>query len=217
MMLFRFEGITYTLGLRQERKISVSGSLNEGFALIVRGPSGAGKSTLLRVLAKLQTCLAGEAYLEEKSWQEIPVTTWRSKVHYLSQKPALFDGTVAENLARPFGILAGTKKQFDPNLAARLMKELLLPSDLWDQDARTLSGGEAARLAFIRSLLIDPMVLLLDEPTASLDEKSRCAFYEVLSRWLAQPSKAALLISHNNDFRELSQLAYLDIDSNPRR
>lgn len=211
IMHFEFRNIRYTLGSGPTRQISVSGSLPEGDVLVARGPSGAGKSTLLRVLARLQPCDGGDVLLQGESWQNIPATLWRAHVHYLAQKPALFDGTVADNLAKPFETRLGSKNKFDPGRAKTLMQELLLPAHLWEQDSRTLSGGEAARAAFIRALLIQPKVLLLDEPTAALDDQARAAFYGALSRWLSQPGRAALLVSHNNDYQGLQRVSFVDI------
>ena len=210
-MLFEFNAITYTLGSEITRKIAVTGGVNAGEVLIVRGPSGAGKSTLLRILSRLQPATGGKAFLQGKDWLQIMPTTWRASIHYLAQKPVLFDGTVADNLAKPFETKVGIRKSLDINRAKELMKLLLLSPELWDQDARTVSGGEASRLAFIRALLIDPMVLLLDEPTAALDEPARQAMYRVLSTWLKSADHAALLISHNNDYQQLNNVSFLDI------
>ena len=91
------------------------------------------------------------------------------------------------------------------------MEQLLLSPELWEQDAKTLSGGETSRLAFIRAILIDPAVLLLDEPTAALDEPARQALYRLLSGWLREAGRAALLISHNNDYQLLNSVSFLDI------
>lgn len=212
-VLFNFVNITYSLGSDRTRQISVSGSVAGGGVLAVRGPSGAGKSTLLRVLARLQPSEKGEAFLKGKSWLQIPGTSWRSSIHYMAQKPALFDGTVAANLAKPFETRILSGKQPDLNLAKKVMEELLLPSPIWDQDARTLSGGEVARLAFIRSLLIDPQVLLLDEPTAALDDRSRQAFYRVLRKWITGPDRAAILVSHMRDFDHLDRVSFIDLSS----
>ena len=210
-MLFSFKDVTYTLGFEQTRQITVSGSAADGEALVVRGPSGAGKSTLLRILARLQPFGEGDVFLGEKNWLEIPATTWRVSVHYLAQKPALFDGTVAANLAIPFETSVCSKKVFDTELAKSIMNKLLLPLSLWEQDARTLSGGEAARLAFVRALLIEPKILLLDEPTAALDEGARYAFYKVLKDWLEKEGRAAVLVSHINDYEGLKRVSFLDI------
>jgi len=210
-LLFEFKDITYSLGNEQGRNIAVSGAVKSGEVLIVRGPSGAGKSTLLRILSRLQNGTGGKAFLQGKSWLKIPSTTWRANVHYLAQKPALFDGTVADNLVKPFETRVGSQKKLDINRAQELMEQLLLSPDLWDQDARTVSGGEASRLVFIRALLINPVVLLLDEPTAALDEPARQALYRVLSGWLKDSERAALLISHENDNRQLDYISFLEI------
>ena len=216
-MLFEFKDIKYTLGNESERNIVVSGVVDSGEVLIVRGPSGAGKSTLFRILSRLQPGSGGEAFLQGKSWLQIPSTSWRINVHYMAQKPALFDGTVADNLAKPFETRAGGQKKLDQDRAKELMEQLHLSLELWNQDARTVSGGEASRLAFIRALLVDPMVLLLDEPTAALDEPARQALYRVLSGWLKAANRAALLISHNNDYRQLEHIKYVDIIKHPER
>lgn len=209
--MFEFKNITYALGNDQARHITVSGAVGPGEVLIVRGPSGAGKSTLLRILSRLQAGAGGQASLQGQGWLQILPTVWRAKVHYLAQRAVIFDGTVAENLARPFETRLGSQKVLDPGRAREIMGRLLLPPELWDQDAKTLSGGEASRLAFTRALLMDPAVLLLDEPTAALDEPARQALYRVLAGWLKQGDRAALLISHNSDYLQLGQISYLDI------
>jgi len=215
-VLFEFKDVTYNLGNKSERAIVVSGAIQSGDVLVVKGPSGAGKTTLFRILSRLQTGTGGEAFLQRKSWLQIPSTSWRINVHYLAQKPALFDGTVADNLAKPFETRAGGRKKFDIDKAKGLMEQLHLSAELWNQDARTVSGGEASRLAFIRALLINPVVLLLDEPTAALDEPARQALYRVLSGWLKAADHAALLISHNNDYLQMENIKYLDIKSSQR-
>jgi len=184
-----------------------------GAVLVVRGPSGAGKSTLLRILARLQPCISGEVLLKGRSWREIPGTEWRSEVHYVAQKPVLFDGSVADNLAVPFeSRMLREKKSFDSERAKACLEELMLSAPgFLRQDARTLSGGEAARLVFARALLVGPSVLLLDEPAAPLDGESREAFYRVLTKWLKASGRAAVLVSHDGDHKYLDRFSFLDI------
>jgi len=212
MAVLSFQNITYQLGSNGQRKISVSSAVQAGEILVVQGPSGAGKSTLLRVLAKLQPCQSGQVLLSNRSWGEIPANQWRSQVHYLAQKPALFEGTVLDNLTKPFELrMLRNRLPFNLELARQLMQDLLLSPDLLDQDARTLSGGEGARVAFVRSVLTEPTVLLLDEPTAALDAESRHAFNRTLSQWLLGAGRAAILVSHNNEVDQFSRVSVLDL------
>lgn len=210
---FAIDNISFSTGI-DSRQITVSATLSAGGVLTVGGPSGAGKSTLLRVLARLRDCSGGEARLGGISWKEFPAVLWRRLVHYLAQKPAIFDGTVLDNLKKPFE-LATVKKDlaFDQAAAKTGLERLLLPAGLLHQDARTLSGGEAARVALLRALLLNPAVLLLDEPTAALDEKARSAVLGVVGQWLAEePNRGVVLVSHAGDTGCFSQLCTLTIN-----
>lgn len=209
-MLFTFSNLSYPVG--DGNIINLSNTVNAGELLVVQGPSGAGKSTLLRILSRLQPCTTGEVLLQGRPWRDIPATLWRTKVHYLFQRPVLFPGTVEANLARPFetAIMKNSEK-FNLNYAKELMTKLLLPVEMLTQHAHTLSGGEAARMAFVRALLVNPLILLLDEPTAPLDDQAKEAFYQVLNKWLQSTDRAALLVSHNHDYGGLKKIKYLDI------
>ena len=210
-MFFEFTDIAYSLG--NNRRIYVSGALNENEVLIIRGASGAGKSTLLRVFARLQPASDGKCILKGEGWEDMPAERWRTSVFYLAQNPTIFDGTVKSNLLKPFETKFLYPKYHLEILtyAEELLAQLLLPTEILDQDAKTLSGGEAARIVFIRALLIDPHVILLDEPTSALDETSQKAFYDVLSGWLSKPGHAAVIVSHNSDYTSLQNISYLDL------
>lgn len=211
-MFFSFKDITFTMGANRQRRVTVSGSVDQGRVLVVRGASGTGKTTLLRTLARLTPSEEGEAFLMGRSWKEYSGTAWRSNVHYFSQRPVVFDGTVCLNMKKPFEAAAINKKtRFDPEEAKGILEELLLPRDIWNQDARTLSGGEIARVAFARALLAQPKVLLLDEPAAPLDAASREAFLKLLSRWLAGPERACILVSHTDEYQALEPVSFLDL------
>ncbi|MCL0100518.1 ABC transporter ATP-binding protein [Peptococcaceae bacterium] len=209
-LLFEFKNIEYKIN-DNHKKISCF-SLDVGQVLVIQGKSGSGKSTFLKVLAKLYPCVAGNVFLNNKNWHEFSCELWRSKVHYLPQKPILFNDTVYNNLEKPFTLKVHreSKKKLDIKLVNKLLSDLLLNDNILKQNAKTLSGGELARLAFIRSILIDPTVLLLDEPTASLDKKSKKAFYNVLSKWLST-QRVAIIVSHDSDFGNLKDIHFLTI------
>ncbi|NLK52301.1 MAG: ATP-binding cassette domain-containing protein [Syntrophomonadaceae bacterium] len=181
--------------------IHASGSLQPGKALAVQGPSGAGKSTLLRILARLIKPTSGTVIYQDQNWQAIPPRYWRRKIHYLPQKPVMFEGTVRDNLKLPFELdLLGKEGSLDLDKAKLLLTEVGLPLASLDHDARTLSGGEAARVALVRSLLIDPEILLLDEPTAFLDTETGKKVLMYLANWLQnKKNRGLLLVSHKEN------------------
>jgi len=210
--LLQIDNITYSTGING-RLVRVTTALEEGGILNVRGPSGSGKTTLLRIVARLKEAGEGSVFLEGRPWTEYSPVEWRRKVHYLAQKPAIFDGPVEANLKKPFELAAVKKEmRFTPERAQELLERLLLPTDLLTQDARTLSGGEASRLCLIRSILVDPVLLLLDEPLAALDRKAADAALGLIAEWVnARAGRGVLLVSHAGGMERLPSVAVLDI------
>lgn len=194
----------------EDRFLAVSGGVGSGEILAIKGASGTGKSTLLKILARLVKPERGELFYLGKSYREISALEWRRKIHYAAQKPVMFEGTVEDNLRLPFNI-KNMPLSYDESLVLEYMNELLLPASLLQQKAHNLSGGEAARVALIRALLIEPEVLLLDEPTASLDSNSRGKVINLVGNWVGrQAGRAVVLISHQDaDLEELKNLSIL--------
>ena len=178
-----------------------SASLKAGQILSVKGASGSGKSTLLRMLARIIKAESGDVYWRGRHWFTIAPGTWRCGVHYVAQKPVMFGGTVEENFRLPFTLREIKERAaFSPLLCEQYMQNLGLPLDLLRQPAQTLSGGEAARVALIRALMIEPEVLLLDEPGAYLDSDSRSLLIHLLADWVqSKAERAIVMVSHNDD------------------
>lgn len=195
------------------RFLEASGGVEAGEILALKGASGTGKSTLLKILARLIKPWRGEMFYQGKSFREISPLEWRSKIHYVAQKPVVFEGSMEDNLKIPF-TLKNSQATYDHNAALNYMEEVLLPADLLKQKAYTLSGGEAARMSLVRALLIEPVVLLLDEPTAYLDNESASKVINLVGRWVGgQASRAVIIVSHqDSDLDELEAVSILDLE-----
>jgi tungstate transport system ATP-binding protein len=182
-----------------------------GEILALVGPSGAGKSTLLRLLNFLEPPSRGIIHYEGSSFrpgQRIPLAA-RRQVTTVFQRPYLLNRTVAANVAY------GLRLRRYPNSQARVKKALeeVGLSHLADQRARTLSGGEAQRVALARALVIDPEVLLLDEPTANLDPYNVDLIEKSVAQINRERGMTIVLVTHNVfQARRLAQRVGLLLD-----
>lgn len=164
---------------------------------LLRGPSGSGKSTLLRLLCRLEEVQSGTVLFEGGPIAGMAPPELRRSVAYVQQMPTLLPGTVRDNLLLPFSFAAnaGLARPSDADLAERLDR-FLLCSVTPDSRADKLSVGQAQRVCLIRSLLLSPRALLLDEPTASLDAGSACVVLDK-ARELAGEGMTVIMISHS--------------------
>lgn len=163
------------------------------------GPSGAGKSTLLELLNNLLSPDEGTIFYQGQQIEQLDPIQLRREVIMLPQQPVIFAGTVKENLVVGFE-LTDTETPTDDNL--REMLELVqLPVGLND-DAAQLSGGEQQRLSLARSLLLDPEVLLLDEPSSALDEATEELVIEQIVDYARSQDKTLIMVTHSTDIAD---------------
>jgi putative ABC transport system ATP-binding protein len=164
----------------------VSLRVGAGEVVDIVGPSGSGKSTLLRALAQLLPGATGELLVDGASSTQIPPAAWRLRVALLPQKPIMFAGTLRDNLLFPYalGVRKGAPRPAETRLAEAL--ERLGVDAALDREATRLSVGQAARVAFLRTLLTGPSVLLLDEPDAALDDVSADAVAAMTAEFAAR-------------------------------
>jgi putative ABC transport system ATP-binding protein len=164
-----------------------------GRVLAITGPSGSGKTSLLRLLNRLDEPTAGTVYFEGFDYRSIAARDLRRKIGLVTQRPFLFPGTVADNLR--FG-----PAQRGESISVQNIDELLRRVGLEGYSSRTvtnLSGGEAQRVSFARTLANSPSVLLLDEPTSALDEESREGVEAVIRNTVVDSNLTCVLVTHD--------------------
>lgn len=158
------------------------------------GESGSGKSTLLRLLNKLISCDSGEIFYNDQSLNTINSVELRRNVVMLPQLPAIFPGTVRDNLL--IGIKFAEKPAVDDAKLHQVLKIVHLHKELND-DSDKLSGGEKQRLALGRVILLDPEVYLLDEPSSSLDEETERIIIEKIVAYTREANKTLIMVTHS--------------------
>ncbi len=172
---------------------------------ILIGPSGAGKSTLLRCLNQLHDTWQGEIYIMSHHIRQWPggSDALRRQLGLIAQKPAIFPCSIEKNVT--FG-LNGSARKHPP---ADLIEQVLRQAALWDEvkdrlhdDAIILSIGQQQRLCLARALALSPSMLLLDEPTASLDPHSR----RLIETSLLQLAETMPLLCVTHDIEQARRL-----------
>lgn len=193
-------------------------SLHDGECLVVRGPSGLGKSTLLRLIYGNYHAEAGEIWVRHQDTRvdlaqaapRLVTAVRRHTMSYVSQflrclprVPAL--DVVAEPL-RMIGVEATEARR----RAADMLEQLAIPERLFEVPPGTFSGGEQQRVNIARSLVAEPALLLVDEPTASLDAANR---WRVVDLFNAQRARGAAILAviHDQESAERMQTRITDI------
>jgi len=165
-----------------------------GEIIALVGPSGAGKSTLLRLLNFLESPTEGCIEYRGRPFDArnpMPLAL-RREVTTVFQRPLLLSRSVRDNVAYPLHLRGRNGQE---RVDEALERVGLLP--LARQAARTLSGGEAQRVALARALVVEPTVLLLDEPTANLDPYNVGVIEEIVQQLNAERGTTLVLVTHN--------------------
>lgn len=181
---------------------NVSADIAEPAMIAILGVSGQGKSTLLRMLAGLDHVDEGEIRLHNVSQRGTDPRAWRMKMCYVAQQSVMLQGSIEQNL-RTVSLLH--RIPYDEKLVRRLLPRLGLDHLDVSKSADQLSGGEKQRVSLLRSLLLHPAVLLLDEITASLDRGSKELVEQVLREWHHQEGTTMLWVTH--DLEQAKQMS----------
>ena len=173
----------------------ISFEIDSGDILGVIGGSGSGKTSLFRTINLLQTPTEGSILYNDKDVLSYPPTTLRREIGYVFQKTHLFGGTVEDNLLYPYELM---QQKPDWQEIKDFIGKANLPQDVIKKKPNELSGGEQQRIALIRSLIVHPRILLLDEITASLDEYSSAVIEKLILEQNQNRNVTILFISHNS-------------------
>lgn len=168
--------------------------LNEHEMLSILGRSGSGKTTLLKVLAGLETADRGQVILEGQDITTVPAN--RRGIVYLYQEALLFPHlNVFENIAFGLRLRKQPESVIKDNVYA-LLERLELPEQAQKMPEQ-LSGGQRQRVAFGRALVIEPRVLLLDEPFGALDSETRTNMQDLLKGVAKDYGLTAIFVTHD--------------------
>jgi len=163
--------------------------------LAVVGPNGAGKSTLLLTLARLLKPEKGEIIFNGQKAADESDTAYRRHIALVLQDPLLFDTSVFENVASGLKFRGVGKDEIKRR--GELWLERLGVAHLSKRRASQLSGGEAQRVSLARALVLEPELLLLDEPFSALDPPTRARILDDLKRLLAEVHTTTVFITHD--------------------
>lgn len=192
------------LGLVSPEKMILEGislSIKEGEHLTITGPSGSGKSSLLKLLAALVSPSSGQLFYQGQEMGDLDPVAYRREVSYCFQQPVLFGQTVRDNVAFPFEI---RQIPFDQERVLTALARLNLGPEFLEKPIKDLSGGEKQRVALVRNLLFEPKVLLLDEVSSGLDEKTKILLRTFLND-LHQEGVTLIEVTHDQQEIEAAE------------
>ncbi len=172
-------------------------TIEENSAYSLQGPNGAGKSTLLGILSFLNAPHHGEVRFEGKPvlWKEAFLRSVRRNVGLVEQHPVMFSRSVRENVGYGLAVRGVDKARRNQLVDEAL--DLVGLSHLAEAYAPRLSGGETQRVAIARALANRPKVLLLDEPTASVDTQNRVIIEQIVADLRDRGETTIVLCTHN--------------------
>lgn len=192
---FALENVSQERGRRQVLASVTIALPRGGFSALI-GPSGAGKTSLLRLLNRLDDPTSGGVRFLGQPIVGYPVRALRRRVGFVFQTPAMFPGTVAENLAVVPTLDGKATAAKGSERIAETLRLVELDAEFGDRIAADLSGGEKQRVALARALMTRPEVLLLDEPTAALDPEVAEHLMHTLGRLRESAGLTIVMVTH---------------------
>lgn len=190
----------------------VSLALCAGDRFAVNGPSGAGKTLLLRSMILLDPFDQGEVLWHDRLLRPAEIPDFRRSAIYLHQRAVLpcdpsRGDTVEDALRRPFSLAIHRQRSFDRPRILALLESLGRGAAFLEQSVSSLSGGEIQMTVLLRAVQLDPVVLLLDEPTAAIDPAAAATVEQLVNRWWSEKPKERALIWVTHDAAQAQRVA----------
>ncbi len=195
--ILRLENVSFRHKGGNEIFQDVNLTVNKKDFVLIKGPSGSGKSTLLHIMNRLFEPEKGMIFFRKKSIKKYDVTYLRKKICYIQQTPVMIDASIEKNLTFPFKFKS-VKKYSPPSKEKirEIFDDFLLNHLKLTDSAIKLSIGEKQRIALIRGLLLEPEIILLDEPISALDDNSRNIVEGIIEKINMQNSTTVIMVTH---------------------
>lgn len=180
-----FKRVCFAYNREREVLTNIELRIASGEALAIVGPSGAGKTTLANLIPRLYDPTKGEIVIDGQEIKKVSLKSLRSQIGLVAQEPALFSGTVKENIA--YGKMDANRAEIEEAAKMANAHNFILnlengyETSVGEAGAK-LSGGQRQRLSIARALIRNPKILILDEATSNLDTESEHLIQEALSK-----------------------------------
>ena len=202
----RFENVDFSYTGRVDTLKKISFEARPGQVIGIVGPTGAGKSTLVSLLPRFYDSKAGGIFLDGMNTRDLTLKSLRAQISIVLQEPLLFSGTITDNIrygrleATDDEVIAAAKAANAHDFIERLPQKY---NTILGERGAQISGGERQRISVARAFLKNAPVLILDEPTSSVDSKTEAVILEALERLMV--GRTTFMIAHR-----LSTLKHAD-------
>jgi ABC-type multidrug transport system fused ATPase/permease subunit len=192
-----YKGVEFSYGGRVDTLRDVTFEARPGQVIAIVGPTGAGKTTLVSLLPRFYDANGGKILLDSIDIRNLTLRSLRNQIAVVLQEPLLFSGTVADNIR--YGRLEATPEEVIEAAQSANAHDFIvkLPqgydTELGERGAK-LSGGERQRIAVARAFIKNAPILILDEPTSSIDSKTEAVILDALDRLME--GRTTFMIAH---------------------
>jgi ABC-type multidrug transport system fused ATPase/permease subunit len=208
----RFDAVSFHYEGRSETLTDISFEATPGQAVAIVGPTGAGKSTLISLIPRFYDPQAGLITIDGRDITSVTLKSLRQQISIVLQEPLLFSSTVAENIR--YGRLNATDDEVIAAAQAANAHDFVMAlpqgydTPLGERGAQ-MSGGERQRIAVARAFLKNAPILILDEPTSSIDSKTEAVILDALDRLMK--GRTTFMVAHRlSTLRSVSQILVLN-------